>query len=1257
MHHRLYETITEVRKRSRRLTLTYATAWVVLVAVLATICFALLDNYLRIEHWSSRFAFSIAWAVVIEWSVRRFLYPWFQHVPSDVAIAQRIQQRYPEFKDQLASAVEFLIQSGTDSRAGSNALRRAVVVDATSKLEQLDTTAVLDSSPTRKAMIASSMAAFVAVVVLILSPAMTRIAITRLAVPWSDAEWPRRHDLEFNDPPQRLAIGSEFEVELVDLNGTLPEKVEIQFRYQEGSSTRIHSEPMRQVGDLMVAHRANVREGFAYRATGGDDHSMAWQKLAVLEPPRVDDLLVTLSPPDYTGWQPTTSTGQVRVLAGTQMAVQATSTKSLKEASLRFEDGTSYPAKIAADGRSFVVTSTEEFPVTIQQSGTYWFDLVDIEDMASGSETRWRIEALPDEPPSVSMELPERDTFVTPDATVPIRVLVKDQLAIRDVNLVYLRGDDSAAGERRVELYSSAARFAELADRGLEQSIIDGHRELVETRWDLRQLDEPLEAGSLITFHVEANDYVPQLGQSQPSLRIHVLSEADLQDRLTDNYTRIVGELSEALKKQRVARQAVADLEIQLNNVGQLPADDMNRLRQTELQQRNIRNGLTQQNDSVLNQIEKLLDEIDNNQIDNPEVAERLGDLKSLLEDLESTHLPEAQQQLTNAIKEGQALAGEQRGDSSKPSDEESPTEALSESAGETDDAQADPASVPPEDQHEQGERPAAAALGQAGVEQDHVVSELSAKLSDLERWSEYRELARDLSRLKRDLTDLQELTAAQGASMLGRDAKELTQQERTHLERLESAQSAMQQEFDILVGQMKQAGKQLEETDPEAAGPLSDAVHHARESGISAELGEAAENIGNNQISRATAQQQKAAEQIGGMLDMLSSRGEDQLERRVKKLRKAEKDLAEMRDRQTGLRKKMEAAKRVAAEQQDAAQTEQQKQELKRLAREQRELQEEMQRMMRRLKRLHAERAGAKMSQAGSSAGKASEAGEQGDAAEADKQAAQAERDLEEAQQELAEARKQAERDLARQILARIEDELKALHERQASLLEQTRRLDAIRVTVGKLTRGQRGSVSNLANEQQTLSETTGAITADLAAAETFGLVFKRAAEAMERAAGRLADFDTGEGKTGEGAQRHQRAALRRLQLPLDALKEPENNEEDQPGGGNQPGGEGQGGGQQDAQDGIRTIAEIRLLKLLQTDLNARTDELYELIGDGVPSEELAEELRSLTEEQGEMADILFRKMDEAAAAPEDELNEPADEDTDIPAEEPLSL
>ena len=89
----------------------------------------------------------------------------------------------------------------------------------------------------------------------------------------------------------------------------------------------------------------------------------------------------------------------------------------------------------------------------IEKSGSYWFELTDHEGFRGGSDDRWEIHAVADAPPVVSIQQPAANLLVTPRAVVPLRVSAKDDLALRDVMLVFRAGD--AGPERTVPLWTA----------------------------------------------------------------------------------------------------------------------------------------------------------------------------------------------------------------------------------------------------------------------------------------------------------------------------------------------------------------------------------------------------------------------------------------------------------------------------------------------------------------------------------------------------------------------------------------------------------------------------------------------------------------------------------------------------------------------------------------------------------------------------------------------------------------------------------
>ncbi|MDH3719265.1 MAG: hypothetical protein OES79_14190, partial [Planctomycetota bacterium] len=367
----LEQRIAGVRRRARLTTLAHGIGWAIVVVLAGILLAGGLDYFLRVETHAVRLLLSGGLLLAVGWAIYRFVLPAVQSQPSDVALAQRVQRRFPELKDKLASAVEFAAQSEQDQLAESPALRRAVIVQATAAMEEVRVREVVDRQPALTALGATAAAVFCIVLVTVISPLTSRTALSRLINPLGHNPWPKLNQLVFVDPPARLAAGAMFEVELQDANNRLPDEVFIDYRFEDDQGSRTVSETMRPAGDMMIAVRENVRRSFQYRARGGDHQTMPWRELLVVEPPRVESLSVTIQPPAYSGWPTTTSTGRIVGLAGSTVRLTASASKDVATAAVLLQDDQTIHAEISPDGQHVSVPASDDQPWRVDQSGTY----------------------------------------------------------------------------------------------------------------------------------------------------------------------------------------------------------------------------------------------------------------------------------------------------------------------------------------------------------------------------------------------------------------------------------------------------------------------------------------------------------------------------------------------------------------------------------------------------------------------------------------------------------------------------------------------------------------------------------------------------------------------------------------------------------------------------------------------------------------------------------------------------------------------
>jgi len=846
--------------------------------------------------------------------------------------------------------------------------------------------------------------------------------------------------------------------------------------------------------------------------------------------------------------------------------------KPLRSAALCLEGGREIPAALEPDGLHFNVSPRD---LTIERSGSYWFKLTDLDGLTGGGEARSEIVAVADRPPTVTIEQPAADLFVTPGAVVPLHVTARDDLALREVTLVAAPLPGPTPEGWHVALYTGPDHAVPRPPGGRTADAEAGDLRVIDYRWELAELK--LSPGTQVVFFVRAEDYKPQAGKSDPR-RLSVITAEELQERIAARQNLLLAELARVLKLQRDVRGQTEALEIRVRHAGGLEPLQVDHLQAAELGQRQVGRNLASRQDGVAMHLVALLADLENNRLDHPDFERRARAFLGEIERLGREPLPRIGRELGSAIKSAQIRLQEK----SRPAAPDAAT---------------------------------AASLGRALAGQDEVLASLEAMLGQLRQWDDYRRFHRDVAQLLRDQGDVARGTAEIGRLTLTRDLADFTPQETADLAVLAGRQLDLARRLDRILQEMEQAAAQLRQADPLAADMIADAWDEARRLALAAAMRSAAALVQENRIGRAAETHKQVLAGLQEVLDILANRRQQELSRLVGKLREAEGELRAIHEQQERLRNEI-AGSGSPAEKGPSGEA------LRALGRRQEEVRDATERLARRLERLLAEQAGRAVLRAAGEMNEAARAAAPPkgypDRAAAARAAEAAEKTLAAALGLLAGRRLQAQAELAMEQLARLQDTVKHLRGRQQNLLDQTRGIEATRQR-GALGRAEAAGIRDLARLEQSLQAQTAGLAADMVAAEGFQAVLSGVQGEMGRAAAVLDG-----GQTGPAAQQPQQDALARLDLILQAL-EPEKAGAGPAGGGD---GAGQSGtGAPSGSTGVQTLAEIKLLKLLQEDINIRTEKLQAAVAAaGQLGQEHRKLLAQLGEEQGRLADLVLR-------------------------------
>jgi hypothetical protein len=1077
-----------------------------------------------------------------------------------------------------------------------------VVADqAAGRLQSLDLDDFIESTPAiRAAVVCAGLLAFAALLVL-LSPDNAALALRRLCLPFHAPEWPRAvvwtlldGNLEPlpEDPavPLQVPRGEAFRFHAVNSRGGLPQRVLLETRPVQ-SATAPQVEPLRPIHlaendrglkEVCVGQIAAPKSALEFRVVGGDDHTMAWRTLRVVNPPIVERLQVQVTPPAYTRRpveQLPEGVGHVSALVGSRVEVRARGSRPLERATLRLRDRERLPLTLDADQQ----TVSGEFTITEPGVTSWWFELRDPEGVTSSDLVRYEIRGIADQEPETLIELPASDLQVTPQAQVPVRILSRDDLGLAEVRIVH---DTNNGPETTIPLFAGESRPDELVS---------------EHTLDLAPLE--LKPGDQLRFRSEAlDDYLHPTDGSRHIRRsvVRVLTVVTAEEKtreLDQEQSELLHRLDQLARQQRQAQDQTRAIELQLEKTGNLRGEDLDTLKRTELLQREVNSQLSNPAVGLSRQARQTLEELRNNQIEDPQIERRVAAIAEQLEQLGQQTLPEIESQLGAARK-----AAEQ------PDQRNAAQEAASQLEG-------------------------------AREDQADVLESLEEMRRELAEWRTERDLGRELNELTAKQQQLRERTAELQSQLLEQEAAgENKRQTEADLAQLAEQQRATAQDLQNLEEKLQQQVKNQAEAEPTpAADALRDTLDEAREAELAGKMEEAASNIEQKHLGEASRTQQdvlKKMQELSATLEQRRTRDDETL---VKKLEQAAGEMESLAQRQQQLQDQLQQAGAMP----EGAQKEEA---LQKLRQEQQQLREETARLARLLQRSGAQRASESAERARQRMEDAEESLEQSPPEEARNEMQEALDDLQQAEEELKEELTEAKERLAEELVEKSLGDLQLMIGRQQAAIDESQRLDAAHTASGKWSRSQSQSLKQLGDLQRGLGLETESLAEKLAPAKVYALSLRGAARQMQKAAEQI-----GRKEVGSPTQTLQLAARQRFVDMVEAInarqqanQQGQQQQQQQEEGQSDEGGPPQG-------EMVPTIAQFRILVNLQREMQVRTAELDAQRAQ--PGRDWTEaddaELRALQVDQEELADLARELSEMLAEQEESDEGEGGDEES----------
>jgi hypothetical protein len=1034
----------------------------------------------------------------------------------------------------------------------------------------------------------------------------------------------------------------------------------------------------------MTQHYTNFK--FRVQANDGSFPPRgAWQVVNVKLPPKLDLLdgqpspHMSVTPPLYSDlpvWKTLPGARHLEVYDGTQVFLRAKADRPLAQAWLEFRPdnkltpeaavlallGTQNPlhlasAALASDAMLSVRPATLEedkaiFHVRFTPSGIgkYVLHMRDVDRLYGASEID--VNVLRDPLPDVKLVYPTSAVNAHPDAKVAFKFRVKDEtFAVRNVFVEYrFRGPDGIPlpEVHRITLYegkdfgkllpSILAKMGrsplvspldrlrhEVLAEAKDQTIRLRPKDLdFETVW---ALNNQFKVGDVVILEVCSEDYCDvspfrQPGRSSP-IELRITSKPDLVKAARQKLNDIQDHVKKAEQNQKKALDTINDIK----KLDKLTQEQKDQLVEAEQLQREVQEQIGKAPDQGLrDQLNKLRDELRKNELKNTDVYDQSGKIKGTLDNIAQTQLPKIEPELADARNE-----------------------------------------VTQKDKNSPQTKEKLENIAKNQKEVLEAIKDLNKQIAPQAELSEQRAKIDEIRQQQENLLKESERINAEKKNdeEAGVDPKQIDQRLKKEVEKVAKEQLQLAQQMEKAIQEMKKSKEQLDQAgEKKDADKLQKAIDQAEamtrdeknkpmpeqdKAPINAEMKKIAQDLANkNEVPQQDIDKQKELlKELDDVAKNLDDPKRDNLAQDIQDRKDARKEIDKMRK---DLKKLQEQAKKN----EEIKDKEERLKAQEKLAKEHEQLQAQMEKMERRLAQLQEQKAAEEVRQAREDVAKAQKGMQQQNGEPGDMQKQENQENLKEAEKKLEQAKEDlqdAEQELAREMLIQIHDRLKAARDREEALVERSVELHEKIVRRKSWTDPFIDSIDGNIDAQKMIGEETEALREKIKEAKVFNSIMERAKESMDKAGKAMEErrleapdrryIEKGDGELMSKEElddennwqtntvKNQKQAVQRLDRLLDALKQeiakkpPPRKQEDAAKNDDDPKEPKKKGGVRGGV-GIPGMAEIKLLRAEQLDLNERTEEFAKANPDVKQlTDAQRDQLKELLEEQERLRDL----------------------------------
>ena len=851
-----------IRRRSRTMLLIQRVSVIVAWVVGLTGCLVALDFLLRLPA-TPRLALLVGGLAVFGYGLWTYLWPAVLFRPHLTELALRAERSFPAVAGRLASSLEFAV-SGLDK---VNPLAARSIIETERRLAGESLSRVIDGNRTWRASGAMLGVLAIATLLVVIDPAAAQTGLARLFAPFGSTQWPARtgvaslmHEVvpETHVHPRGQALALRAQVTKGE-----PDHVAARYRLRiDGRFGPWHRIVLTHQGDGVHERLVDTTADGIELYFETSDASTKRERIMLAAPPAVHRAALRITPPSYAAaWFSTLEADLGPGLDERAMTDTAALVGSDVTLELQLNKPLPFPASDEALRRTLGWDDGDLPLCIVSENPDRWtlrwrlgrtrrlnLHLVDEYGLGNTEPIVYRIDAVEDRLPTVTIMEPESDEPVLPTAVVPLKVEARDDVAVSVMGI-----------EASVQRGEAEPPSLDETPEWHATEWVNGASGTLATELDLAPL-EPVE-GDVVLVRGSATDVYDINGVHHPVVRsparrLRIISELELARR----FRRELGVVRQnAIRIE--TRQA--ELEDDVIADGAQPG--------VERAEAQIAERIATQRQAIDTVAERMqMNRLDDEQLES--LLQQAGDLLDFA--------GRAANRAVEAIEERQHAMDRGMGSQAGPGPRdrgELPTGADKLPLPHQLDILADLEELV-------GPEPAEVDRGIVNAQRD-VREELTDLITLLDRDEDTWVAMRRLEDLMQRQAELEAQSGTVGARTLGRSWDELTAGEQDELRHLAERQDELADEARQLIEDLRRRAEELEDVDPQGAEAMRSAADSGEQRELSRDMANASERVGKNQMQTAQASQQSARQTLQQMLSEMRQNSRANAQELLRKL------------------------------------------------------------------------------------------------------------------------------------------------------------------------------------------------------------------------------------------------------------------------------------------------------------------------------------------------------------------------------------